>query len=162
MSRTHDRAYALLSERMQLRAPMRHALYAILGMLLASGVAWIAVHYEGDLQPEWRNELRQLTLEAWAMKLHGGAAIVTLVAIGMMLAHHVRRGWALARNRWSGSVVVAAFALLTLTGYALYYVVNDATRTPVSMTHWLVGLALAPLFIVHIVLGRRSRTRQTW
>jgi hypothetical protein len=162
MSRTHERAYTLLSERMPLRGPVRHSLYAILLLLIASGIAWIGVHYEGDLVPEWRNDLRRLALEAWTMKVHGAAALVALVVVGMMLTNHVRRGWTLARNRASGAGVLAAFAVLTLTGYALYYLVGDDTRPPVSVAHWAFGLALAPLFVLHIVVGRRGRARRSW
>jgi hypothetical protein len=56
-------------------------------------------------------------------------------------------------------VVAAGFALLIATGYALYYLVSDDTHPPVSMLHWALGLALAPILIAHIVVGRRSRGR---
>jgi hypothetical protein len=162
MSRAHDRAYHLLAERMRLRAPARHALYVLLAVLAASGVWWLLVHYEGEFVPEWQNELRRVALEAWAMKVHGAAAFITLIAVGAMLTNHVRRGWTLARNRASGATVLAAFALLTLTGYALYYLVADETRPPVSLAHWLAGLALVPLLVVHIAAGRRTRRPSSW
>jgi len=158
MSRSHERAFHLLAERMRLSAAARHGFYALLAVLAGSGACWLLAHYEGEFVPEWQNELRRLVLEAWAMKVHGAAAFVTLVATGAMLTNHVRRGWTLARNRASGVSVIASLALLTLTGYALYYVVAEATRPPVSIAHWAVGLALAPLLVVHIVAGRRSRT----
>jgi hypothetical protein len=53
--------------------------------------------------------------------------------------------------------VVAACTLLVVTGYALYYLVTDDTRAPVSILHWGLGLALVPMLIAHIALGRRSR-----
>jgi hypothetical protein len=141
---------------------MRRALYVVLALLVASGAWWLAVHYEGELVPEWGNELRRATLEAWAMKIHGAAAFVTLVAVGAMLTNHVRRGLLLARNRVSGVGVLASFLVLTLTGYALYYVVADTLRPPVSLLHWIVGLALAPLVVVHVVAGRRTRRASSW
>jgi len=159
MSRSHERAFHLLAERIRLSAAARRSFYALLAVLAGSGVFWLLAHYEGELVPEWQNELRRLVLEAWAMKVHGAAAFVMLVATGAMLTHHMRRGWTLARNRASGASVIGSLALLTLTGYALYYVVADATRPPVSVAHWFVGLALAPLLVVHIVAGRRSRKR---
>jgi hypothetical protein len=74
-----------------------------------------------------------------------------------MGAYHVRRGWGIGRNRGSGSIVVALCAILVVTGYALYYLVTEDSRTPVSVLHWALGLAFVPLLIVHIGLGRRSR-----
>jgi len=162
MSRAHDRAYRLLAERMRLADPARWALYGVFAVLIASGAWWLAVHYEGQLIPAWNNELRRLALEAWSMRVHGGAALVTLVCVGAMLTNHARRGWTLARNRVSGATVIATFLLLTLTGYALYYLVSDASRPPVSMVHWALGLALVPLLALHIGLGRRSRARSAW
>jgi hypothetical protein len=35
--------------------------------------------------------------------------------------------------------------------------VDDVTRPPVSVLHWIAGLLLVPLTLLHIVLGRRSR-----
>ena len=93
------------------------------------------------------------------LKLHGAAAFATLIAVGAMSAHHARRGWLLARNRASGTLVIAILAALIVTGYALYYVVTDITREPVSIAHWVVGLALGPLLIAHVTLGRRGRER---
>jgi hypothetical protein len=162
MSRAHDRAYRLLAERMRLADPARWALYGVFAVLIASGAWWLAVHYEGQLIPTWNDELRRLALEAWSMRVHGAAALVTLVCVGAMLTNHARRGWTLARNRGSGATVIAAFLVLTLTGYALYYLVSDVSRPPVSMVHWGLGLALVPLLALHIVLGRRSRARNAW
>jgi hypothetical protein len=105
------------------------------------------------------NDLARLATEAWAMKLHGAAAITTLLVMGAMLATHSRLGWRLRRNRISGTAVVTALTLLAGTGYALYYLVDDASRPAVSALHWAIGLVLVPGFIAHIVLGRRSRGR---
>jgi hypothetical protein len=65
----------------------------------------------------------------------------------------------LGRNRGTGSLVVGLFALLTATGYALYYLVGDGTHALVSTAHWGMGLAVAPMLVAHVVMGRRGRTR---
>ena len=162
MSRAHDRAYRLLAERMRLADSARRALYGVFVVLIATGAWWLAVHYEGQLVPAWDDESRRLAQEAWSMRIHGAAALVTLVCVGAMLTNHVRRGWTLARNRVSGVTVIATFLALTLTGYALYYLVSDQSRPPVSTVHWVLGLALAPLVAIHIAAGRRSRSRRPW
>jgi hypothetical protein len=155
MSRAHERAYALLAERVRLGTQSRRALYAILLALIASGAWWLALHFsETGAQGD---ELARLGQQAWALKAHGAAALVTLVAVGAMLATHSRAGWRLRRNRASGTLVVAFLCLLTISGYALYYLVDDQSRPPVSLLHWGLGLAALPLLVAHIVLGRRSR-----
>ena len=139
---------------MRLKAPARFALYVTIAALVASGLGWLCAHYAGS-----GDDLRRLAIEAWMLKLHGAAAFATLIAVGAMSAHHARRGWLLARNRASGTLVIAILAALIVTGYALYFVVTDLTREPVSIAHWVVGLALGPLLIAHVTLGRRGRER---
>jgi hypothetical protein len=158
MSRTHDRVYHLLVERVRLGTGARRALYATLTALIGSGVWWLAIRHGSGLAGAPTDDLARLAREALALKAHGAAAFAALLALGAMGAHHVRRGWALKRNRGTGSVVVAAFMLLIVSGYALYYLVSDDTHASVSVLHWVSGLALAPMLIAHIVVGRRSRT----
>jgi hypothetical protein len=161
MSRTHERAYQLLAERVQLGTPARRALYATLLALIASGVWWLGAHFAAILFGSDADDLRRLARESLALKVHGAAAFAMLLALGAMAAYHVRRGWALDRNRASGSLVVTCFAILILTGYALYYLVGEDTRASVSLAHWALGLALAPMLVVHVILGRRSRRTLT-
>jgi len=158
LSRSHERAYELLAERVKLGAAARGALYVVIAALIASGLWWLGIHYFAAFAPS-RNELERIGREALALRVHGAAAMAALLALGSMGAAHARQGWMLKRNRVSGSLMIGAFAFLILTGYALYYLVDDMTRPPVSVVHWLIGLVLAPLLIAHISLGRRGRTR---
>lgn len=160
MSRAHERAYRLLAERVKLRAPARYTLYATLTVVVASGAWWLIAHYGAGLFPALSDDLVRAGQEGVALKVHGAAAMLTLIAFGAMLFQHAPRGWALARNRGSGTLVVASLALLALSGYALYYLVTDAGHSALSIAHWLTGLLLVPLIVVHIVRGRRSRGRQ--
>jgi CHASE2 domain-containing sensor protein len=93
-----------------------------------------------------------------ALKVHGAAAFVAMLALGAMGAVHARRAWVLRRNRFSGLIVATAFGLLVLSGYALYYLVDEITRPAVSILHWSVGLALVPMLVVHIAVGRRNQS----
>jgi hypothetical protein len=157
MSRTHERAYRLLAERVRLDAAARWSLYAIVTLLVASGGGWIAIHYSDVVLPGRIDEFARLASEALALKLHGVAAFATLLAFGAMLATHALRGWALRHNRVSGSAIVSILTVLTVSGYALYYLVDDHTRPPISLLHWVLGLAFVPALVAHIALGRRSR-----
>ena len=156
MSRAHERAYRLLAERVRLGTPARRALYATIAALIGSGVWWLGVRYPADVLTGRSDDFARLAQGALALKVHGATAFATLFALGAMSAHHVRRGWALKRNRVLGSVAIAAFTLLTVTGYALYYLVSDGTHAPVAVLHWTLGLAVAPILFLHIVTGRRG------
>ena len=98
-----------------------------------------------------------MVADAWVMKIHGAAAMAVLVLIGMLLSGHVRSAWRARRNRANGSVFLSVFAVLTVTGYGLYYAGGEMLREWTSWIHLVVGLALPILVLIHIFLGRRTR-----
>src|ERR1044071_8644476 len=95
----------------QLKRLQRYSLYAVLSLLFLSGLAWAYWNYligsPGDFEA---------SAKAWAMKIHGAAAMGILVLIGMLLSAHVRFAWRARRNRANGSVFLSVFAVLTVTG----------------------------------------------
>jgi hypothetical protein len=143
----HSRPDTIRLKRLQ-----RNSLYAVLSLLFLSGVAWAYWNYfmgsSGDFE---------VSAKAWAMKIHGAAAMAILVLIGMLLSGHIRFAWRAHRNRANGSVFLTAFAVLTVTGYGLYYVGDERLRAWTSWIHLVVGLALPILLLIHIFLGRRTR-----
>ncbi|HZR05713.1 MAG TPA: hypothetical protein VFA61_07795 [Candidatus Udaeobacter sp.] len=142
----------LRPDSIRLKRLQRYFLYAVLALLFLSGVAWTYWNYltasAGDFE---------ISAKAWAMKIHGAAAMGVLVLIGMVLSGHVRFAWRAHRNRANGSVFLSALAVLTITGYGLYYAGGERLRTWTSWIHLTVGLALPILLLVHIFLGRRTR-----
>lgn len=134
-----------------LKRSQRYFLYAVLALLFLSGVAWAYWNYlrsPGDFET---------SAKSWAMKIHGAAAMAILVMIGILLNGHVRFAWRARRNRSNGSIFLSAFAVLTITGYGLYYAGDESLRGWTSWIHLVVGLALPILLLIHIFLGRRTR-----
>lgn len=134
----------------------RNTLYATGAVLLASGVAWLVVHYgrAADALPS--------PAEPWAMRLHGIAGFAALFLFGALAASHVPQGWRLSqRLRWagqrgSGIALCALAASLALTGYLLYYFAPEGVRPALGWLH--SGLGLVALLLV--VLHRRRRPRR--
>ena len=157
MPRAHERTYRLLAERVRLATWARRTLYVVIAAAIATGIEWLLVHYGG--LPGAADELQRAAHETLAMKLHGAVAFVLLMALGALSTNHMRRGWSGGRNRRGGCALVLLFAALVVTGYALYYLVSEESRPAVSLLHWTLGLGLAPLVVVHIFLGRRTRAR---
>ena len=119
----------------------RRLLYSALVVLLASGVYWALIHYAG---------VKPYLSEPLLMKIHGAAAMVALVVIGGLLAFHVPGGWAERRSRPSGSAMLDICALLTLTGYLLYYAGAETARDVSSYAHLALGLALPIVLGAHL------------
>ena len=136
----------------RLKRFQRFFLYAVLALLFLTGTAWAYWNY---LVLESRDF--EMSAKAWAMKIHGGAAMAILVLVGMLLTSHVRSAWRVRRNRGNGSLFLGAFGLLTVTGYGLYYAGGEKLRAWTSWIHLAVGLALPLLLILHIWLGKRTR-----
>jgi hypothetical protein len=136
----------------RLKRFQRYFLYAVFALLFVSGTAWAYWNY---LVPESRDF--ELSAKAWAMKIHGAAAMAILVLVGMLLTSHVRFAWGARRNRGNGSLVLGTFAILTITGYGLYYAGGERLRAWTSWIHLAVGLALPLLLVLHICLGKRTR-----
>jgi hypothetical protein len=157
MSRSHQRAIDLLSDKIALGAWHRRWLYAALAFAWATGAIWVFAHFALDAGDN--GETLRHPLEAWALKLHGAAAFCFLLALGSMFAQHIPRAWYLKRNIASGIASLAVAAFLVATGYALYYFALDDAHGVVSALHWSVGLAAVALLWIHIWLGRRGAGR---
>src|SRR5437016_14206743 len=136
----------------RLKHLQRYFLYAVVALLFFSGVAWTYWNYlavsPGDFET---------SAKSWAMKIHGAGAMAVLVLIGMLLSGHVKFAWRARRNRANGSVFLSAFAVLTITGYGLYYAGGEKLRAWTSWVHLAVGMALPILLLIHIFLGRSTR-----
>ena len=155
MSRSHQRAVELLSEKIALGTWHRRWVYAALAFAWITGALWVFAHFALGAGAD--GDSMRHPLEAWALKLHGAAAFVFLLALGSMFAQHIPRAWYLRRNIASGVSALIVAAFLVATGYALYYFALDDAHAIVSTLHWSVGLAAVALFWAHIAIGRRAR-----
>ena len=135
----------------------RRALYAMFVLLLVSGLLWLGFHYFISIKADFGDAHHPL--EAWWLKLHGLAAMLALIGFGSLMPGHIRNAWQHRKNRGSGGSMVAVMAVLAFTGYFLYYAGGEEMRQFTSVAHWVIGLVLMPLLILHIVLGRRSRNQ---
>ncbi|NOT18023.1 MAG: hypothetical protein HOP20_08170 [Sulfuriferula sp.] len=133
--------------------PHKRVLYAAFILLWSSGALWLIFHYfmrtEGDFG------MTAHPLEIWWLRLHGLMVFSMLVAVGSVLPVHVRRAWHLHKNRATGLFMSMVLLWLAMTGYALYYFSSDDNEAWLPLLHWIVGLALPLMLIVHIWRGRR-------
>ncbi len=139
--------------RLQQRLSRRHELwvYGTGAVLSLSGIGWLICHY---LLPT--PTAGPHPLEVWWLRLHGAAVVGFLITLGTLLPAHVVYGWRHRMNRGSGIPMLAAAALLGLSGYGLYYLVDDRLRSWTSTLHWIVGLAATALLALHSLLGKRG------
>jgi hypothetical protein len=139
-------------DRIRLRRLQRYFLYVVLALIFLTGVAWAYWNYLAASPGDFG-----MSAKAWAMKIHGAAAMAVLILVGMLLNEHMRLAWRARRNRANGSIFLSAFAFLTITGYGLYYAGGERLRAWTSWVHLAIGLVLPILLLIHILLGRRTR-----
>lgn len=139
----------------RLNARREALVYAVLGLLWASGVGWLVFHY--FLREVGEFGALPHPLEAWWLRLHGAAAFAGLWLLGLLWVVHLVPGWN-ARRRWSGIVLVVLLALLVVSGYLLYYAGGEQAREVIALVHWLLGLALPLPLLWHGLRGRQART----
>jgi hypothetical protein len=132
----------------------RRSIYAVCAVLVISGLSWLLAHFGLRGMGEYGETVSPL--EPWSMKVHGGAAMFALFFVGTLLNGHIRRALKARRNRGTGWPMIVVLCALTLTGYALYYIAGEGDRPVWSMIHWVIGLTLPFVVVLHIVLGRKS------
>ena len=129
----------------------RISFYAAAALLVITGAAWLALHYSvgagaGELPHP---------AEAWLLRGHGLVGFAGLFLFGVLAAAHVPQGWHLTRrHRWaeqrnSGVALCALAAVLSLSGYLLYYFAPEGVRSALGWTHTAIGVAMAALVAVH-------------
>ena len=140
----------------RLRAWQSRLFYASGTMLLATGAAWLVVHYTraADALPS--------PAEPWLMRAHGLGAFAILFMLGALAAAHVPRGWRLAerlgwqQQRRTGLVLCALAAALALTGYLLYYFAPETLRPGLGWLHGALGAAMTIVVAMHRRGGDRA------
>ena len=139
---------------MPLNRALRATLYAVVAVLLLTGVVWLVLQANQD---PFRPAGAGSALAPRLLAVHGGAAMLFLILLGALVPLHMQANWSRDRNRWTGVVMLALNAVLIVTAYGLYYSGSDLVRGWASDVHIAAGLVLPLWVAVHAWLGRRAR-----
>ena len=134
----------------------RWSVYGVVTALTLTGVVWLVARFF----LRQANEFGE-SVHAWehpAIQIHGAFAMLSCLLIGSLFHLHMRRAHREKRNLASGWSMISVMACLMSSGYALYYLSNENTHFIWSTVHWVIGLALPALLVLHIYLGRRTST----
>src|SRR5262245_60414857 len=118
-------------KRRGLQLSRRHRLtfYACCLLLFVSGGAWA---WANHLDESARAGESLRLLKPWLLKIHGFSAMGFVLLLGTLLPGHVRRSWHAKKNRKNGAFFLVSVSLLTLSGYALYYLGDERWRNAMS------------------------------
>ncbi|MGH7953346.1 MAG: hypothetical protein ACREFE_15740 [Limisphaerales bacterium] len=131
----------------------RRLLYTVSLTLLLSGIgfAWIQ-----HLDQEGRAGDTLLQIKTKLIAVHGFSAMFFVLLLGTLLVSHIQRAWLGRKNRPNGVLFLSAVGLLTLSGYALYYLGNESLRDADAQFHLWLGVVTPALLGWHIWCGRRA------
>ncbi|HWI77300.1 MAG TPA: hypothetical protein VNS53_09500 [Sphingomicrobium sp.] len=128
--------------------------YATVALLTLTGIAWLLLDRFGRVEGEFGPE--QNPALPWLLSGHGVLAYTFLVVASMLLPVHTRLGWNAERNRKSGLLLLSTGAFLAASGLGLYYLSAEALRALTATAHWLIGVGLPVVLLVHVVRGKRE------
>ena len=127
----------------------RYSLYFASAGICATGVVWLYAHYFLESVDSF-GFAGPHPAEKWSLIAHAGVAFYGIWWFGLLWPNHIYKSWKARIRRATGGVLFGCVAWLTLTGYALYYIGSERWRSWFSILHWVVGLAAAAAFAVHL------------
>jgi hypothetical protein len=84
----------------------------------------------------------------------------SLYLLGYVSAHHVVRWWRGGLRRLSGGSFAAILAVLTVGGFALFFVSDDQWQRVLVETHDVLGIAITAFALQHWLFRRRPKLRK--
>ena len=124
-----------------------------------SGALWVFFNY--FMRSEGRFGIEDHPLQRWWLVLHGAFSFASLWIFGLIWSAHVVTGWNARWRRGSGGTLVGIIFLLTITGYALYYLTGRDSRSWTSLVHWIIGLGAMAVFLIHWLSRAKPRTNSS-
>lgn len=137
-------------------SPQRRWLLYLTGAgVWSTGCLWLVLHYffekQGDFGPTTN------PAEPWLLRAHGFFSFAAIWLLGLLWGVHISKLWPYGKQRWSGGVLTGAAIWLVVSGYLLYYVGEERTRSWISAAHWITGVLILGFFFWHILRPNRRR-----
>jgi hypothetical protein len=139
-------------ERTKLGGLHRAFLYSATAAIWLTGAGWTLLHRIGGGTDELG--LVRHPWEPTLMNWHGAVAVAFTLIVGSLVPVHMRRSWALKRNRASGASLAGLCGFLLASGWGLYYVAAERWRESIARGHLYVGLALPLCLLAHIMIWK--------
>ena len=135
----------------------RFAIFLVFGTLWLSGCLWLILD-QFFAQPGPFGSTPH-PLQASMRLAHGIIGILSLYLLGWVGARHVLRWWPGRLRRWSGATLAAFFVLLTVTGFALFFLSDDGWQRGAAVAHDILGVTVTVFAVQHWFFARHRAIR---
>jgi hypothetical protein len=135
---------------------LRLTIYFVFGGVWLTGCMWLALHVYFETPDEFG-----ITRHPWEPTLlwiHGVLSIALAYVFGWIMARHASEAWRQHKRRISGGLLTGVVAVLSISGFLLFFVTSDAAQFQSARVHELVGVLVTLFAVEHWrVLNARSR-----
>lgn len=116
-------------------------------VLWMSGIIWMVLHYAFPTHTEFGDTTN--SWEPFTIRVHGMLALLMVFMLGWIGGTHVSVRWRQIKTHVHGLILLVVSAILLLSGYALYYVVDDTPRHLIGVTHEIIGVLVIVVALIH-------------
>jgi len=142
------------NQRRLMPSRLRLSVYVVFGGVWMTGCAWWVLHrYFASPGPFG---VARHPWESTAALLHGVLAIATAFLFGWVMARHGSEGWQQRKRRVSGGALAAVVAVLSISGFALFFLIDADWRNDTAIVHDTLGLLVTAFAAEH---WRTSKAR---
>jgi hypothetical protein len=135
----------------------RCLVYVAFALLWVSGCGWLVLNSFYQVTGEFG-----LSPHPWQPPLllvHGLLAVPAIYLIGWVAARHASINWRASLRRSSGSAFSAVLLVLSVSGFALFFLTDDRAQRLAALTHEGIGLAFTLFALEHWLFGRKEKSR---
>jgi hypothetical protein len=136
----------------------RAAVYVVSTLLWASGLLWLILDEFFSRQEQFGRTPHPL--ESPLLLIHGIVAIIGAYVLGWISARHVLMWWSAGLRRVSGVTFATLVAILSLTGFALFFLSSDEWQRFAKITHEALGAVIVIFALQHWLFGRRTASNR--
>lgn len=139
--------------------PLRWSIYLTFGGVWITGCAWLVLHAFFQSPDEFG--AGRHPWEPSLLWLHGVLSIALAYLFGWIMAQHASEAWRQQKRRLSGGLFTAVIIILSVSGFALFFVTSELWQQQSSRLHEIVGVGVTLLAMEHWrVLSRRDHDRE--
>ncbi len=128
-------------------AGLKYTIYAVIGGVWASGCVWLLLQQYFATTDEFG--VRRHPWQPAILSLHGVLSIAASFVLGWVVAKHGSEAWHQRRRRISGGGLTLVLAILSISGFLLFFVTDDTWQFDSARIHEWLGLAATLFGVEH-------------
>jgi hypothetical protein len=126
---------------------LRYCIYLGFGGVWLTGCLWLVLHLLFETPDEFGNARHPL--EPTVLWIHGVLSIAIAYLFGWILARHASEAWRQHKRRVSGGLLTAVLAVLSISGFALFFLTDSDWQAQSARLHEIFGVAFTLFGLEH-------------